>query len=60
MEDTEIEQRRMAGYRAAETADSVGQEVAEKSTGDTSPEHYPYTYWWKVGWNEYVAQRDQR
>lgn len=56
-EEVDADERRELGRRAALIASKIdGQEVAEKSYGETSPENYPYTYWWKVGWNDGVKE----
>lgn len=46
------EERKRAG-RAAAIAERATQ---RKPTGQTSPEVYPYTYWWIVGYNEQVDE----
>lgn len=51
------DERRAEGRRAALIAANIdGEKIEHKSTGDTSPENYPYTYWYKVGWNEAVDE----
>lgn len=55
--EVDSEGRKAEGRRAALIAARIdGQEVATKEYGDTSEENYPYTYWWKVGWNEGVEE----
>lgn len=56
-DEVDAQRRQEAGRRAALIAARVdGEQVAEKPTGDTSPDNYPYTYWWVVGWNAGVAE----
>lgn len=56
-DEVNADERRAEGKRAALIAARIdGEKVEHKSYGDTSPENYPYTYWWKVGYNEGVDE----
>lgn len=48
--EVDIEARKAAGRKAAEDAGAT----EPKPVGATSPELYPYTYWYVIGYNEYV------
>lgn len=48
--DIDIEERKRAGRDAAIATNATEM----KPTGQTSPEVYPFTYWWVVGYNEAV------
>jgi len=57
MNKSEIKERKEAGRRAAELASNSGEvAIDEKPFGQTSEDVYPYTYWYVVGWNEYVKE----
>lgn len=52
-QDVDVDARKAAGRRAA---------IDEKATqfkeyGQTSPELFPYTYWWTFGYNEAVRKQ---
>ena len=49
-QDVDIETRKKLGRDAARAARAK----EAKPFGQTSPENYPYTYWWIVGYNEVV------
>lgn len=51
MEQDEIETRKQLGRLRAMASGAT----EPKSYGQTSPEVYPYTYWWIVGYNEIVG-----
>lgn len=46
----DIEERKAQGRQSAR----VRHATLPKEFGQTSPEVYPYTYWWIVGYNEVV------
>lgn len=50
--DVNIEDRKRAGRDAAIAANAT----EHKPTGQTSPELYPFTYWWVIGYNEAVDE----
>lgn len=49
--EVNIDERKAAGYAAAQSKGAT--EV--KHLRDGLEEEYPYTYWYWVGYNEYVA-----
>ena len=51
--EVDIEARKKAGHDAAREAKAM----ERKPFGQTSPDNYPYTYWWIVGYNEVVKAR---
>lgn len=56
MDPKEIEARKQQGRDAA-----IALKATEpKEYGQTSETVYPYTYWWKFGWNEVVAHGASR
>lgn len=50
--DVDIEQQKAAGRTAAIQASAT----EHKTTGQTSPDQHPFTYWWVVGYNEAIDQ----
>jgi hypothetical protein len=54
--EVDSEDRKRVGRDAALAAHERGEVVEEKSVGQTSPDVYPFTYWYKVGWNEAAAE----
>ena len=56
MNESQAEERREAGRRAAELASENNTIAIEaKPYGQTTPEIYPYTYWWVKGWNDFIG-----
>ena len=48
-----------AGRQAAANNSNDGEiGIDEKPTGQTSEDVYPYTYWWVVGYNQYVNNEE--
>ena len=46
-----------AGRTAAAKASNDGEIALEdKPFGQTSPEVYPFTYWYVKGWNDYAGE----
>ena len=50
--NVDIEARKAAGRKAAQDEGAT----EHKPLGDTSPEQYPYTYWFVIGYNEAVDE----
>lgn len=53
MHTDEAKARIAAGYERAESENAT----EPKPFGQTSEEVYPYTYWWIIGYNQYVEAR---
>lgn len=51
-DDVDIDERKSAGRAAAIAAGAT----EHKPFGQTSPESYPFTYWFVVGFNEGVDE----
>lgn len=51
--EVNIAERKQEGHDAAAAANAT----EPKPYGQTSDTCYPYTYWWLVGYNEFVAQQ---
>jgi hypothetical protein len=49
----EKQARIVAGRNSAE-ARAQNETLVKKEFGQTNEENYWYTYWWIVGWNQYV------
>ena len=52
MEQAEAQERFDAGYRQAELHSRDGL-IEEKPYGQTTPDNYPWTYWWIKGYNTF-------
>lgn len=50
--NVDIEARKAAGRQAAIDAHAT----EPKDVGQTSPENFPYTYWYVIGYNEAVSE----
>ncbi len=51
--NVDIQARKDAGRLAAQDE----QATEHKPVGNTSPENFPYTYWYVIGYNEYVDEQ---
>lgn len=56
-DEVDADTRQEEGRRAALIAAKIdGDKVERKEFGQTSPEVYPYTYWFVKGWNRGVDE----